>query len=308
MATLKGFGPLVLVATVFPALFAEPHCPGNVVSLPFRLVNGYQIVVPVSINHSGPYDFLLDTGTQMTIVGPSLAGELHLNAKGAAKVSGAAFQGSAFLTQLEQVKVGPHSLGNRNALVYELLNLRSVDGHVRGILGEDFLGNLDMFIDYSHKLLCLDDSTAMRAAIRGTHVLLLTSMQDGDDTSTSNLLIVAAHLSGESGSSRLMLDSGSSIPYLYNSSQRLPQVGAQRSFGGASLIGSGADGDQQVFFALPPQKVRIGKVELPQVTFLTLAYARKDPAATKFDGLLTMNLFRYVFICHAEHFAVLEAK
>ena len=308
MTTLKWLGSLVLAATVLPALFAESRCPGNVVSLPFRLVNGYQILVPVSINHSGPYDFLLDTGTETTIVGPSLAGELHLNAIGAARVSGAAFHGSAFSAQLEQVEIGPHSLVNRNALVYELLNLRSVDGHVRGILGEDFVGNLDMLIDYSHKLLCLDDSTAMRSAIRGTHVLLLTSMKEGGNTSTSNLLIVAAHLSGESGSSRLILDSGSSIPYLYNTSQRLPQVGAQKSFGGASLIGSGADGDRQVFLALPPQKVRIGTIELPQVTFLTLAYARKDPAATKFDGLLTMNLFRYVFICQAEHFAVLEAK
>jgi len=308
MTTLKWFGFLVLAITVVPELLAQSRCPGSVASLPFRLVNGYQIVVPVSINHSGPYDFLLDTGSQMTTVGPSLADELHLNIKGAAKVSGAAFNASAFLTQLDQLEVGSHSLSNQNALVYRLLNLRSVDRRIRGILGEDFLENFDMLIDYSHKLLCLDDSTLMRAATKGTHIALVTSIQHADETSTINLLIVAAHLSGESGTSLLMLDSGSSIPYLYNTSQRLPQVATQRSFGGASLIGSGADGDQQVFFALPPQNVRIGSIELPQVTFLTLAYPRKDPAAIKFDGLLTMKLFRYVFICHSQHFAILQAK
>src|SRR5215469_3299009 len=99
MTTLKWFGSIVLTASIVPALLAESHCPGNVASLPFRLVNGYQIVVPVSINHSGPYDFLLDTGTQMTIVGPALADALHLKTQGAAVVAGTGFQESASFSQ-----------------------------------------------------------------------------------------------------------------------------------------------------------------------------------------------------------------
>ncbi len=42
--------------------------PGNVASLPFRFVNGQQIVLAVSINHTGPYNFLLDSGTQSTMI------------------------------------------------------------------------------------------------------------------------------------------------------------------------------------------------------------------------------------------------
>ncbi len=60
-------------------LGAETHCPGNVASVPFRVVNR-QIIVVVSVNRSGPYNFLLDTGSQVTIVDPLLAGELHLTA------------------------------------------------------------------------------------------------------------------------------------------------------------------------------------------------------------------------------------
>jgi hypothetical protein len=74
------------------------------------------------------------------------------------------------------------------------------------------------------------------------------------------------------------------------------------------LVGGGADGNQHVFSALPPQAVRIGSLELPSVTFFTLAYARKDSRTTKFDGLLTTDLFRRVFISHADHFAVLEPR
>jgi hypothetical protein len=53
-----------------PALTAETRCPGNVASLPFRLVNSHQMIVAVSVNHSEPYNFLLDTGMQITTVGP----------------------------------------------------------------------------------------------------------------------------------------------------------------------------------------------------------------------------------------------
>jgi len=306
MTTFKCFGFLVLAATVVPALFAESHCPGNVVSLPFRLVNGYQIVVPVSINHSGPYDFLLDTGTQMTIVGPALADALHLKTEGAAVVAGAGFHQSASFTNLDLIEAGAHSLANQKVLVYGLLNLRSVDGHLRGILGEDFLEHFDMLIDYAHRLVCLDDSAATRAEIKGQRVPLVISDQVRNGAALPSLLIIAARLSGEMHPVRLMLDSGASIPYLYNTSQRL--VPQRTSFGGTSLVGSGADGDQKVFAALPPQQVKIGSLQLPSVTFLTLAYPKKDSVTAEFDGLLTMDLFRRVFISHADHFAVLEPR
>jgi hypothetical protein len=34
--------------------------------------------------------------------------------------------------------------------------------------------------------------------------------------------------------------------------------------------------------------------------------AQKDSRTSDFDGLLTMGLFRRVFICHKDHFAVLD--
>jgi hypothetical protein len=74
------------------------------------------------------------------------------------------------------------------------------------------------------------------------------------------------------------------------------------------LVGSGADGNQHVFAALPPQEVKIGSLALPSVTFLTLAYPRKDSGTPQFDGLLTTDLFRRLFISHADHFVVLVPR
>jgi hypothetical protein len=309
MTTFKWFASLVLTTTIAPALLAETHCPGNVVSVPFRLVNRYQIVLAVSINHFGPYDFILDTGTQITMVDPSLAVELNLNTMGAVGVRGVGFHESASFSQVDLMEAGSHVVANQKVLVYGLLNLRSVDPHIRGILGEDFLEHFDMLIDYAHRLLCFDDSAVMRAEVKGPHIALVAPAQTADGAPLPKLLIIAARLSGETRPVRLMLDSGANIPYLYNTSQRLvARPMAPTSFGGRSSVGSGADGNQHVFLALPPQEVKIGSLELRSITFLTLAYARKDSHTTDFDGMLTTDLFRRVFICHADQFAVLEPR
>ena len=59
MSTFKWFASLVLAATIVPTLPAEPHCPGNVASVPLHLTNRHQMIVAVSVNHSGPYNFLV---------------------------------------------------------------------------------------------------------------------------------------------------------------------------------------------------------------------------------------------------------
>src|SRR3954466_1626114 len=100
MTTFKWLASLVL-ATPVTALIAETPCPGSVASLPFLLVNHHQIIVAVSVNHSGPFNFLLDSGMQITLIDPSLAAELHLRPHGAAVVAGAGSRQSAAYVPLD---------------------------------------------------------------------------------------------------------------------------------------------------------------------------------------------------------------
>jgi hypothetical protein len=196
MSTFRWFASFVLAATIVPALPAEPHCPGNVASVPLHLTNSHQMIVAVSVNHSGPYNFLLDTGTQITMVDPSLAAELNLNAKGSAVVAGVGFDAAASFAQLELLEAGSHAVADQKVLVFDFQNPHSVDLHFRGVLGEDFLGQFDVLIDNAHNLLCLDDSSAMAADVKGPHIPLVTA----DETSSGELLlgslIISARLSG----------------------------------------------------------------------------------------------------------------
>jgi len=292
----------VVAATMTSALSAEKRCPGNVESVPLGLVNGYQMIVAVSLNHSVPHDFLLDTGTQFSIIDPSLATELHVKAQGSIPVEGTGFQSTASSVHLDYLAIGAHGVANLEAVVYNLQNLRSHDPNVRGILGEDFLQHFDMLIDNAHSQLCLDDSGAMRTNVKGSHIALAVSSETDDVP--PNSLIVAAHLSGATRPIRLKIDSGANAPLLYNA-VRYMAVG---SFRGSSLHGSGTDGKRQSFVTLPSQEVRIGHVQLSHLPFFTLADAQKTASPSDFDGLLNTGLFQRVFICHAEHFAVFEPR
>ena len=305
MSAFKWFASFVLAATIVPALPAEPHCPGNVASVPLRLINGHPMIVAVSVNHSGPYNFLLDTGTQMTMVDPTLAAELHLNTQGSAEVTGVGFLASAPFAQLDLLEVGSHSVANQKVLVFDFQNSHSVDLHLfRGVLGEDFLGEFDMLIDNAHHLLCLDDSSAMAADVKGPHIALVAPARATNAIPTLRSLIIAARLSDGMRPVRLKLDSGSNTPFLYGPSQYLA-IGLSR---GASWHGREADGTQRAFVALPLQDVKIGPLELSKVSFLTLAGVQKDPRASNFDGLLTTGLFKRILICHTDHFVVLDPR
>jgi hypothetical protein len=159
-----------------------------------------------------------------------------------------------------------------------------------------------MLIDNAHKMLCLDESSAMRPDMKGPHIALVTPM-DGDDV-PPNSLVIPIRLSGSSHPLRLKLDSGANAPFLYSASKltAIPQVPV------ASLHGSGTDGAQRPFVALPPQDMKIGSLEFSKVPFFTLASGDRNSSSLGFDGLLTMGLFRRVFICHSDHFAILEPR
>jgi hypothetical protein len=66
------------------------------------------MIVSVSVNHSGPYQFLLDTGMQITAIDKSLPAELRLEAQGAAVVADAGSRQAASVAQVDLLEAGSH--------------------------------------------------------------------------------------------------------------------------------------------------------------------------------------------------------
>ena len=162
-----------------------------------------------------------------------------------------------------------------------------------------FLSQFDMLIDNAHSLLCLDDSAAMRADVKGPHIALLPLAETTSGDPSFRSLIISARLSDGMRPVRLKLDSGTNAPFLFDRPQYMAP-GSIRSVGG------GLNGAQRSFSTLPPQDLKIGSLKFPNVSFATFADSQRDSRTSAFDGLLTLGLFRSVFICHADHFAVFE--
>lgn len=163
--------PVLFLAALIPvALHAETGCPADVKAIPFHNINSHEMILAVSINHAGPFAFLLDTGTQMTVVDLSLAAELNLRSTGKADVAGVSFKGAARFAQLNTLEVGDHLVAAQGVLVYDMSSVQDAGIGVRGLLGEDFLSRYDVLINNTYKVICMDDTGTMRAGMNGHNV------------------------------------------------------------------------------------------------------------------------------------------
>ena len=84
---------------------------------------------------------------------------------GAANVAGVSFRGDANFAQIDMLAVGDRAVLNQGVLVYDMSNLQAAGFAIRGLLGEDFLSQFNVFIDNAHHVLCLDSAPVMQASV-----------------------------------------------------------------------------------------------------------------------------------------------
>jgi hypothetical protein len=302
--TIRWLASASLAVVVFPALYAEPRCPGNAVSIRPRFTGRSLIAVPVMLDNTGPYDFVVDTGAQITTIDPTLAAELHPKRLGATHVTGVGTYSRAAYAQLASLQAGTYSIKAPLVIVQDLSQVQQADPRIRGILGENFLEHFDLLIDYEHRLLCLDDTKQLQEKVKGERIAL-TPPHNADGYLPFTLpMIVPIRLSGISDRLLLLqLDSGIDVPLLFECGKQLPHVravGATRGHGDAEEV-------TQAFAVLMPQDVKVGGHFFRQVSFVTPVAAGKEiPVKPDVDGVLPTILFRSVFISYADRFAVIE--
>ena len=292
-----------LVSQTLSAAHGEAHCPGNIASLTLRLVQGALIVVPIEINHSRPYDFLIDTGAQVTTIEPSLAVELGLQAQGTTGVGGVATYARTAYSYLELVEAGQHSVRNAIAVIQEITQLKAADSRIRGILGANFLEQFDVLIDNGRHILCLDESGTLASTIKGEHIALVEPRGSRQDLPFTRPVIIAARLSaGDATPVLLRLDSGSNAPVLYAAD---PLV-RRKSKGNASILKRITNGVEQSFAVLPPQDIQIGTHAVRKVSFVVPMNSVGAGPSPREDGLLPTMAFQHVFISRSGGYVALE--
>jgi hypothetical protein len=298
---------LLATASAFASISsqAETRCPGNIAGLRPRIVAGALLVIPVKINQSGPFEFMVDTGSQVTVIDPALATELHLKSQGTVGLVSAASYANASFTLLNTLEANFHAVERPYAIVQDLGQIQAADARIRGVLGENFLAHFDLLIDYAHNLICLDETEAMRDRVQGERIPFVRPQHPDSEVPFTERLVISVHLSG-AGTRQILLqlDSGSDGPILYarNGEKELPLLQHSTPRKGNVSIG------QSAFADLPPQDLRIGTRTMSRIPFVTPATVGKDVPGREEDGLLPTLLFQRVFICAADHYVILDPR
>ncbi len=285
--------------------YGEAHCPENVASVTPRMIAGALLVIPVKVNQSGPFDFMVDSGSQITVVDPSLAFQLNLKGQGTVGLVATASYIQASAAELDSLEVGSHVVDKPLVVVQDLGPIQAADPRIRGVLGENFLGHFDLLIDYPRKLLCLDDAQVIEGTIHGEHIPLMAPEYPEDQLRFTDRLVISAHLS-DTGNQEifLQLDSGSDGPILFAGNKKLEEPLLKH----ATLREGNASQAQRAFALLPSQELRIGHHTVSNVHFVTPVSAAQNIPHRDEDGVLPTVLFQRVFISSAKHYAVFDPR
>lgn len=256
------------------------------------------------LDGTGPYDFVVDTGAQITTIDPRLAEELHPRPLGATHVTGVGTYSRASYARLGSVGVGTLAVKDPLVLVQDLSQVQQADPNIRGILGENFLEHFDLLIDYEHRILCMDETKELQAAVKGERIALTPPRHAEGYNAFMLPMVISIRISGINDRPlRLELDSGIDVPLLFECGKQLPHV---QTFG-ASQGHRQSDEVTHALALLMPQDMRIGGHSFRQVSFVTpVATGKEIPVKPDVDGVLPTILFRSAFISYGDGFAVLR--
>jgi predicted aspartyl protease len=263
--------------------FHNPDSGANT-HLRVRMIAGYLMVVSVSVNDRGPFDFLVDTGTNTTLIDPQLATELGLQPKDRLKLASLASATDVPRYYFQTFRVGSASVSNQEALAMPLPQLTALDRKIRGVLGMNFLLQFSFRLDYEHRnleLYPLPESARVPAGLRVPV-----------EINESRMLIKVMSEASPSGSWKLALDSGIAQFLVFQDRITAP---SERSCGKASCLMQVATNlaDHRASTILL-HDVSLAGVQLPEIPVVVLRNDLQKPSDLQ-DGLLPAAPFRSVF-------------
>ena len=277
---------LILLVSCCVASARAFHSPDSNANthLHVRMISGYLMVVSVSVNDRGPFDFLVDTGTNTTLIDPQLAAELGLQAKDKLKLASLASATDVPRYYFQTFRVGPASVSNQEALAMPLPQLTALDRKIRGVLGMNFLLQFSFRLDYEHhtmELYPLPESAKVPAGLRVPV-----------EINESRMLIKVMSEASPSGSWKLALDSGIAQFLVFQDRIAAP---SERSCGKASCLMQVATNlaDHRASTILL-RDVSLAGAQLPEIPVVVLRNDLQKPSDLQ-DGLLPAAPFRSVF-------------
>ncbi len=143
----------------------------------FKAVRGL-VVVPMYINHKGPFNFILDTGVGITIITDPLLKD-SLNLKYLRKIElgglGDKIELTAYTTPFLNLRIGSTEARSCAAAILDddILNLSNYAGMpIHGLIGYDFFKSFKVRINYNSQLLKIYQNSLPKLINKGNKIEL----------------------------------------------------------------------------------------------------------------------------------------
>jgi hypothetical protein len=133
-----------------------------------------RMTVPVQINGSGPYRFVVDSGADTSVVGLRLADALGLPARGHVLLNG--------MTEnryVDRVGIAKVDLGSTSVEGLYLPALREADIGADGMIGLDALVRQRLVLDFEKRTIAIDDATKPIRTQRDTEIVVTARLKKG---------------------------------------------------------------------------------------------------------------------------------
>ena len=141
--------------------------------------------VPVMVDDVGPFDFMIDTGSQATVVTHQINEGLQLPPYGRATLVGMASAREVDVVEVDKVSFGSHAVYD---LIAPVLDRQNVGAD--GIVGLDSLQDLRVLIDFREETIAVQDVAEIENPRRGFEIIVRARREFGQ------LLITNATIEG----------------------------------------------------------------------------------------------------------------
>jgi predicted aspartyl protease len=300
----KSFTSLALKLALFYSILAAgcvriqaqtPMQPAPQAPVRFRSVHNTLVVVSVMANGDGPFDFLLDTGAENSIVDSAVANRLSLVALKQIQQRTLTGNQMVAVSVLATLEIGHVRVTGLPVLIQNLAALRKVDSKLVGIVGQDFLSHFNYMIDYQARTLQFDGNDEVLNRLSGDRVPF--------EGGRKRMTVTADSYARQAGHTRLrlLLDSGATSMILLGAATQQVEPHA---YGAALKTVTQTTSSGQ-------NDIRTGEVHMLEIGShqfhdLPAAQSARTPADLSEDGLVPLSIFRSVYVNNREGYLIPE--
>jgi hypothetical protein len=281
--TLRTWAILYAICLPFPALC----CAQTIIKL--GATSWGYLIVPVAINGSGPYPFLLDTGSNRTLVRNELLDTLGISSQElipANMTADVSYLHPAVAESVAVAGLSVHGLGVEGIDADQISRLQISIKH------------FDILIDNHAKTLTLGNASDLARSFTGDHLPLSFSGVRSGHT-TVDRLVLGLKLPPSKATTNFLIDSGSNYATVFPSK---PMPYRDQVVPGGTLLTFSGKNRCRIDLV----RLRFGKDTFPDLRLASCEGVTRDKVDV--DGTLPTSIFERLFISHTGGYVIANPR